>query len=551
MHISGLFTVGCMRTFSRYSSLRKHILKEHPSPEAAQEPFANENAMFQLCGNGDSDSDTAIDDVVDNQEEKSEDDCSNWNLTDDFSVSKQGALFIAKLKASSSMTLSNVELVMENTSDIYREYTRHMAHFTKSKLKLVKETPEKFDEIMKQLNDYFECNEDPFTGLKTQYKANKYFMNVGALISPIEIILGTRLEHKIDRSTGTMKQCLMNDTMQYIPPTQLLKNFLQLPGVWDCIQEYNKSVLSNGCLRDFHDGNYYKNHQLLSNKNCIVLGLYNDDMETTNPLGSHTSVHKLGFFYYIIKNLPPKYNSVLKNCHLLQVYHSEDRKKYSFNTLLEYLVEDLKTLASTGLDICVNDELINVKVAIGQVSGDNLGMHGLFGFVESFIANHPCRHCLVHKHDMQGLFFEDSSILRDKKSYSEDLERVYLDPNHRSNCGIVTGCLLNELDYFHVTENYTPDVMHDLLEGICPYIVRLFLCVLMREKKLFDLNFLNDRIQSFNYGSTDMSNKPPTLSMASFTSKESTIRMSASEMWCFVLNLPLKMICIGNFFSLF
>ena len=96
---------GCMRTFSRYSSLRKHILKEHPSPEAAQEPFANENAMFQLCGNGDSDSDTAIDDVVDNQEEKSEDDCSNWNLTDDFGVSKQGALFIAKLKASSSMTL--------------------------------------------------------------------------------------------------------------------------------------------------------------------------------------------------------------------------------------------------------------------------------------------------------------------------------------------------------------------------------------------------------------------------------------------------------------
>ena len=107
-----------------------------------------------------------------------------------------------------------------------------MAHFTKSKLKLVKETPEKFDEIMKQLNDYFECNEDPLTGLKTQYKANKYFMNVGALISPIEIILGTRLEHKIDSSTGTMKQCLMNDTMQYIPPTQLLKTFLQLPGVW-------------------------------------------------------------------------------------------------------------------------------------------------------------------------------------------------------------------------------------------------------------------------------------------------------------------------------
>ena len=45
----------------------------------------------------------------------------------------------------------------------------------------------------------------------------------------------------------------------------------------------------------------------------------------------------------------------------------------------------------------MNDAQMSVKVALGQVSGDNLGMHGLFGFTESFVANHPCRFCLIHR----------------------------------------------------------------------------------------------------------------------------------------------------------
>ena len=28
-------------------------------------------------------------------------------------------------------------------------------------------------------------------------------------------------------------------------------------------------------------------------------------------------------------------------------------------------------------------------------------MHGLFGFTESFVANHPCRFCMIHEKAMQ------------------------------------------------------------------------------------------------------------------------------------------------------
>ena len=85
---------------------------------------------------------------------------------------------------------------------------------------------------------------------------------------------------------------------------------------------------------------------LLCQPNNITLGLYNDDMETVNPLGSHTTVHRLDFFYYIVKELPPEYNSQLDNCHLLQIYYSADRKKYGFSKILIHIiiVEQLKSL---------------------------------------------------------------------------------------------------------------------------------------------------------------------------------------------------------------
>ena len=106
--------------------------------------------------------------------------------------------------------------------------------------------------------------------------------------------------------------------------------------------------------------------------------------------------------------------------------------------------------------------------------------------------------------------------------------------------GIVTGCQFNQLEYFHVVDNTTPDVMHDLLEGACPYILRLVLGALMKgSNQYFNLDLLNKRIQAFNYGYIDASNRPPNLSKNSFSSSESSLRMSASEMWCLILNIPL------------
>lgn len=123
-------------------------------------------------------------------------------------------------------------------------------------------------------------------------------------------------------------------------------------------------------------------------KYALQIQLYFDEFETTNPLGSKKGIHKLGCIYFILRNLPPKYNGVA-------LFHSQDLKKYGFDDILKPLVDDLKILETQGIEVPFSESPLLGSVK--QITGDNLGLHGLFGFVESFSATYFCRFCLTSK----------------------------------------------------------------------------------------------------------------------------------------------------------
>ena len=147
-------------------------------------------------------------------------------------------------------------------------------------------------------------------------------------------------------------------------------------------------------------------------------------------------------------------------------------------------------------------------------------MHGLFGFTESFSANHPCRFCIIHKQAMQTTYFEQKNLLREKASHDQHIRDVADDPTQTSETGVTGPSRLNELEYFH----YTPDVMHDFLEGICPYELKLVLKVLIQNKKYVTLDTLNEMIRSFNYGFSDSGSKPTEISKSSIYSTDGTVK---------------------------
>ena len=77
--------------------------------------------------------------------------------------------------------------------------------------------------------------------------------------------------------------------------------------------------------------------------------------------------------------------------------------------------------------------------------------------------------------------------------------------------GVRTSCLLDQLQNFHCVKNFNLDIMHDMLEGVCPYEVKLVLFQFIFIDKFFTLSELNQRIKSFHYSLDDRKNKPTTL----------------------------------------
>lgn len=524
----------CMRTFERFSSYKKHLHQCHEN----QGKNADQSTASTSFNPQDSDLETESDLVSNRSDVLVDSDLTHEMMADnrEYDITAQAASFVARMRAKNSMTMQNVDMVIESASEMVSGIVSHLQEYASNLIR--KHIPaDAVQDVLQKVRVHFEPFKKPFQGLETQWKEDKYFKETGCLIVPEETVLGHRIDQRNNSLSASVQQVVVSDSTYYIPISKVLKKFLELPGVWDAIQTHVPS--GDGVLRDFHDGRYHKDHNILSTPNCIALGLYNDDMETVNPLGSHVSVHKLGFFYYIIKNLPPKYNSVLCNCHLLQVYHAGDARKYGFADILQPFVDEVYKLEVDGLDLNVAGHNINVKVTLGQVSGDNLGMHSLFGFVEGFTANYPCRLCTVHKKDLQKMFVEDTTLLRTRDGHCTHVQCATADGS--SSFGVVSESALNKLKHFHVIENYTCDAMHDILEGVCGYELKLVLFELIYTKKCFDLNLLNDRIRSFNYSPAERGSKPVTISVAQLRSADGTIKQSASEMWCLITNLPIMM----------
>lgn len=77
--------------------------------------------------------------------------------------------------------------------------------------------------------------------------------------------------------------------------------------------------------------------------------------------------------------------------------------------------------------------------------------------------------------------------------------------------------------------------MHDLLEGVVQYELKLVFQYLVNQKYL-SLESLSLRIQSFNYGYIERKNRPSGLKMDE-ASKD--LGLNAIQSWCLVRNAPL------------
>jgi hypothetical protein len=240
----------------------------------------------------------------------------------------------------------------------------------------------------------------------------------------------------------------------------------------------------------------------------VAIQLYYDDFETANPIGSKAGVHKLGGFYFTIINLKRKFNCKLDNIHLLALADRLNIAKYGMSKILEPLQRELARLES-GFDVILdNGETRNVVCLLGNVVADNLGLHGILGYVEIFSHSLCCDICLGKTDDFQLLFRESQYKLRDQKTYNKQVMELQANSSRCHVDGLKANCELSKLRYYHPANNDTCDIMHDILEGVAPYEVSLLLNHLIYYEKKLSLTELNRILNCYQYGPVMNCSKP-------------------------------------------
>ncbi|CAH0560966.1 unnamed protein product [Brassicogethes aeneus] len=508
----------CGRTFSNIYSLKKHFQKHHR--------YQNSYNLFldKTCSN-----DNAVIEAVIHQNKSQDEPSTSVKVFPSTIPSASSAnininvflKFIAKLYCKNSVARSVVQEVIEEASEIFSSIGDQMNMYM-SEIFLKYNVS---DEDVKKGNSLIKSISAPFQGLETEYLRLKYFETSQLFFKPtlhtICELQGPR--HSRGLTTHSIQPC----TLQLIPVGKVLKGFLEVPGIFDQIEEYIfKMNNRDGVISSILQGNLWKNiSDRFGDRFVIPLYIYFDEFETGNPLGSRAGIHKLGGVYFSIAAIPPEFSSRLENIFLAQIFETRYMKMFTNQEIFNPLINELKKLESDGITVNLKSGEKQIYFYLAAVLGDNLGLNSILGFNEGFNSKHYCRCCRLDKETCQKAVREDSKSFRTIINYAQDLLKF--------ECGVKSRCVWNDLKYFDNTVNVSVDIMHDIQEGICRYNMGYILNHLINVKHYFSLSVLNRRIEYFNHNSSDVANPPPSIKEDHV--KNCIITMSASEMFSFVI----------------
>ena len=212
-------------------------------------------------------------------------------------------------------------------------------------------------------------------------------------------------------------------------------------------------------------------------------------MGTTNPLRGHFGNHSVGIFYFTLDNLDPHRQTNSANIFLFAMSFSSDIKKYCFEPVLYNMMEDLKTLESTGIVVNVHERGdVRFFGSISQFAGDCLALNEIFGFICSFSHGYHCSMC--YNQTMTESFLKKDFQLRTERSHADDKKKE-LEEGILHSRGVKSDSILNSSLFFNVIRNKSLDIMHLYLEGILPYEIGCILFELINVRNFFTIDELD------------------------------------------------------------
>lgn len=524
---------GCSREYQSIKSFRKHMRTKHPIRPHPRVQVA-ENALLAVCEN--------INEINHNNAPPNgnpqmfmNEDVPNNLQGNDVNIRQfdeitvlnfQNILYESSLAVSAKL-YDDISLNRTQVQNIL-EYVKEFAssgflEILKTKTFTVLRDNNVPLENIEDLDTMFALIHNMFSGFETETQRVNALEQCHCYVGPKSYIIG--VSEKMKKIEGNLVLSPVELTAQFISMKRTLKQFLELPGVFNAIMSNVENLKNSELFTNVIQSPLWRNMERNHFENRIVLPLdvYFDDVEPDNQTGSHSGDHSLGIVYYRISCIPQHLLSLLENIFVGCIFLSDHRKGHN-REIFTSIIDELKDLETNGIVIQTEAEY-TIYFALCQIIGDNLGLHAITGFVESFNADYYCRFCKEHKNIMRRQLRENIVMIRNRLNYEED---VLI--NNVSQTGIKTRCIWHALNSYHVTENLVCDLMHDFYEGVCHYDLCAILDYLINHVGFLNLETLNDCIQNFDYG--DSGDKPSLITADRIHHQK--LKMSASEMMFFV-----------------
>lgn len=380
------------------------------------------------------------------------------------------------------------------------------------------------DTLIKQIFFVLEQNKDLFKDYLSEHMRFNQYEKKSLFVRPTVFEIGQELVDNADR-TEMIKQPVY---AAYVPLKDSLKKMLERPGFYSQVIEYIKSSSEETMLTNRMQGKLQKTKYDSKDVQRLLLDLYCDEFETRNPLGSHSGQEKMAGVFVSLACLPPHLAGKLENILVSVICHAKHIKTFGNEKVFRKTIEDLNDLSENGLTINADGKTNTLHFDFSLVLGDNLGLNSYCGFSKSFNANYYCRICSGSKYECRKMTKENETLVRTVKSYENDL----MSGKDPSETGIYERCIFNDIKNFHICENNTIDVMHDVYKGVACFTLSKVLQSLI-EQKIVTLDQINHRIATFHYNENDVNKPMPIQYSVSKKGKDKLkIRQSAAEMRC-------------------
>ncbi|XP_040074212.2 uncharacterized protein LOC8024264 [Ixodes scapularis] len=346
--------------------------------------------------------------------------------------------------------------------------------------------------------------------LVNEREREKYWKSCLSFVQPENVCLGRDMGGKVEAFT-------------YVPVLKVLEHSLNKLSV---DLSSRRSARSGEFLVDVFDGTAFQEHAYFQgDAKKICIQLHTDEFEVCDPLGSKRGRHKMMAVYYTVLNAPVDTRSKLSSIHLAVLAKEKLVIKYGLKKVLEPLVNDIARLETVG--IVVNGEVLNGSVFF--VTGDNLSLHRLGGFKCSFSQGRICRHCMALRQEISRKHRPSDFAERTPTVHDHHLSLLTCGVSSLSLYGVRSECAV-AFSGFHPTQHLPPDIMHDLHEGVIPFLLKQVISSLVKDG-VFSLEVLNAAIVRYPYSENDKRNKPEAVSMA-MLQKTKTIKGNASQLFC-------------------